>query len=109
MTHLYDWLKKHGFAWGEPGKGVLESHYLNKMEDLTDDAMFPDFHGVNKVSTRIDISKGSNELRIVIKRRVTDKWRDVSTLTFVYDKNGLMSVQNILSMQHFNLISLIKE
>ena len=108
LTHFYDWLKKHDFAWGEPGTGVLESHYLNKMEDLTDDAMFPDFHGVNKVSTRIDIFKESNDLRIVIKRRVTEKWREVSTLTFVYDKNGLASVQNTLSMQHFNLLGMTK-
>ena len=108
LTHFYDWLKKHDFAWGEPGTGVLESHYLNKMEDLTDDAMFPDFHGVNKVSTRIDIFKESNDLRIVIKRRVTEKWREVSTLTFVYDKDGLTSVQNTLSMQHFNLLGLTK-
>ncbi len=109
LTHFYDWLKKHNFAWGEPGTGVRESHYLNKMEDLTDDPMFPDFHGINKVSTRIDIFKESKDLRIIIKRRVTDKWRDVTTLTFVYDKNGLTSVQSILSMQHFNLISMVKE
>lgn len=108
LTHLYDWLKKHDFAWGEPGTGVLESHYLNKMEDLTDDPMFPDFHGVNKVSTRIDIFKEANDLRIVIKRRVTDKWREVTALTFFYDQNGLTSIQSTLSMQHFNLLGMAK-
>ena len=108
LKHLYDWLAKHNFAWGEPGTGVRESHYLNKMEDVTDDPMFPDFHGVNKVSTRIDIFKESSDLRIVIKRRIGDKWREVNTLTFAYDTNGLTSVQSILSMQYYNLISLSK-
>jgi len=108
LQHLYDWLAKHNFTWGEPGTGVRESHYLNKMEDVTDDTLFPDFHGINKVSTRIDIFKESNDLRIVIKRRISDKWREVNTLTFVYDTNGLTSVQSILSMQHYNLISLSK-
>ncbi len=105
LKHLYDWLKKHDFAWGEPGTGVRESHYLNKMEDVTDDAMFPDFHGVNKVSTRIDIIKESDRLRIVIKRRITDSWKEQNSLTFMYDKEGLVSIQSLLSMQHFHLIS----
>ena len=108
LKHFYEWLAKHDFAWGEPGTGVRESHYLNKMEDVTDDPMFPDFHGVNKVSTRIDIFKESNDLRIVIKRRISDKWRDVNSLTFVYNTEGLTSAQSTLSMQHFNLISLSK-
>ena len=106
LKHLYEWLTKHNFTWGEPGTGVRESHYLNKMEDVTDDTMFPDFHGVNKVSTRIDIFKEANELRIVIKRRITDSWREVSTLTFVYGKDGLEEAQNVLSMQHFNLLGM---
>jgi hypothetical protein len=106
LEHLYNWLSKHGFEWGEPGTGVRESHYLNKMEDVTDDPLFPDFHGNNKVSTRIDIFKESNRLRIVLKRRIEGNWREFSTLTFVYDKDGLTSIQNTLSMQHFNLISL---
>ncbi len=108
LEHLYNWLKKHGFAWGEPGTGVLESHYLNKMEDVTDDPLFPDFHGTNKVSTRIDIFKESDKLRIVIKRRISDTWRELSTLTFEYNTDGLVSIQNVLSMQHFRLISLNK-
>ncbi len=106
LEHLYNWLTKHNFAWGEPGTGVLESHYLNKMEDVTDDPLFPDFHGINKVSTRIDIFKESNKLKIVVKRRISDNWRELSTLTFAYNTEGLLSIQNVLSMQHFRLISL---
>ncbi len=109
LEHLYEWLKKHGFVWGEPGTGVRESHYLNKMEDVTDDPLFPDVHGVNKVSTRIDIFKESDNLRIVLKRRVTDSWRNFSEFTFMYNKEGLVSIQSMLSMQHFHLISTIKD
>ena len=108
LEHLYAWLSKHGFEWGEPGTGVRESHYLNKMEDVTDDPLFPDFHGVHKVSTRIDIFKESDKLRIVIKRRITDNWREFNDLTFVYDTDGLASIQEMLSMQHFHLISMTK-
>ena len=105
LNHLYDWLKKHDFEWGEPGSGVRESHYLNKMEDVTDDAMFPKHHGVNKVSTRIDIIKESDDVKIVLKRRITGSWLNYSDETFSYTKEGLLSIQNKLSMQFFRLIS----
>ncbi len=105
LEHLYDWLSKHGFEWGEPGTGVLESHYLNKMEDVTDDPLFPDYHGINKVSTRIDIFKEPLKLRIVLKRRITGSWSDYSQHEFAYTKEGLQTIQTILSMQHFRLIS----
>ena len=109
LEHLYEWLKKHGFEWGEPGTGVRESHYLNKMEDVTDDPLFPDVHGINKISTRIDIFKESDNLHIILKRRATDSWRDFSDFTFAYNKEGLVSIQSMLSMQHFNLISMSKD
>ncbi|MEN8146301.1 MAG: hypothetical protein ABFR02_01630 [Campylobacterota bacterium] len=105
LEHLYDWLSKHNFEWGEPGTGVLESHYLNKMEDVTDDPLFPDYHGINKVSTRIDIFKESQKLRIVLKRRITGDWSDYSQHKFAYTQEGLKTIQTILSMQHFRLIS----
>jgi len=105
LEHLYEWLKKHGFEWGEPGTGVRESHYLNKMEDVTDDPLFPDYHGVNKVSTRIDITKESDQLRIALKRRITGKWIDFSQFTFPYTQEGLNTIQTTLSMQHYRLIS----
>ena len=105
LEHLYDWLSKHSFEWGEPGTGVLESHYLNKMEDVTDDPLFPDFHGINKVSTRIDIFKEPQKLRIVLKRRITGNWSDYSQHEFAYTQEGLQTIQTILSMQHFRLIS----
>lgn len=105
LEHLYDWLTKHDFEWGEPGTGVLESHYLNKMEDVTDDPFFPDYHGINKVSTRIDIFKESEKLRIVLKRRITGNWSDYSQHEFPYSLEGLKAIQTILSMQHFRLIT----
>lgn len=105
LEHLYDWLSKHGFEWGEPGTGVLESHYLNQMEDVTDDAFFPDQHGVKKVSTRIDIFKEPNQLRIDLKRRISGNWSDYSQHQFPYTLEGLKTVQSVLSMQHFHLIS----
>ena len=105
LEHLYDWLSKHGFEWGEPGTGVLESHYLNKMEDVTEDPLFPDFHGINKVSTRIDIFKESGKLRIAIKRRISGSWVDYSQQTFMYTQEGLKEIQIKLSMQHYALIS----
>ncbi len=104
LEHLYEWLTKHGFEWGEPGTGVRESHYLNKMEDVTDDPLFPDYHGINKVSTRIDIFKEESQLRIALKRRITGHWIDFSQLEFPYTKDGLTSIQSVLSMQHFRLI-----
>lgn len=105
LEHLYSWLSKHNFEWGEPGTGVRESHYLNKMEDVTDDPLFPDFHGVNKVSTRIDITKEPEQLHIELKRRITGKWIDYSQHTFKYTQEGLKTIQAKLSMQHFALIS----
>lgn len=105
LKHLYDWLAKHSFEWGEPGSGVRESHYLNKMEDVTDDALFPDYHGLQKVSTRIDIFKEPHELRIALKRRIQGKWIDYSHFTFTYDKEGLLSIQKELSMQFYKLLS----
>ncbi|MGB5964142.1 MAG: hypothetical protein WBF77_12010 [Sulfurimonadaceae bacterium] len=105
LEHLYAWLTKHHFEWGEPGTGVLESHYLNKMEDVTDDPLFPDYHGINKVSTRIDIFKESDKLRIALKRRITGQWIDYSQHTFKYTQEGLTTIQAKLSMQHFGLIS----
>ncbi len=105
LDHLYEWLGKHGFDWGEPGTGVRESHYLNKMEDVTDDPLFPDFHGINKVSTRIDIFKESDKLRIALKRRITGSWIDFSQLTFPYTQEGLIEIQTKLSMQHYGLLS----
>ena len=105
LKHLYDWLKKHDFEWGEPGSGVRESHYLNKMEDVTDDEIFPKHHGVNKVSTRIDITKGSDDVKIVLKRRITGSWINYSDETFTYTKDGLLDIQNKLSMQFFRLIT----
>ena len=105
LEHLYDWLSKHNFEWGEPGTGVLESHYLNKMEDVTEDPLFPDFHGLNKVSTRIDIFKESDKLRIAIKRRISGSWVDYSQQTFMYTQEGLKEIQIKLSMQHYALIS----
>ena len=105
LEHLYEWLTKHGFEWGEPGTGVLESHYLNKMEDVTDDVLFPDYHGINKVSTRVDIFKEASKLRIAIKRRISGHWLDYSQQEFPYTKDGLASIQSVLSMQHFRLIS----
>lgn len=104
LEHLYNWLSKHGFEWGEPGTGVLESHYLNKMEDVTDDAFFPDFHGIKKVSTRVDIFKESDKLRIDLKRRITGSWADYSHYAFPYTLEGLKAVQSALSMQHFHLV-----
>ncbi|MDA3947124.1 MAG: hypothetical protein PF439_10655 [Helicobacteraceae bacterium] len=105
LEHLYDWLSKHTFVWGEPGTGVLESHYLNKMEDVTDDPFFPNYHGINKVSTRIDIFKESKKLRIAIKRRISGNWSEYSKYEFPYSQEGLKAIQTILSMQHFRLIS----
>ena len=105
LDHLYEWLTKHEFAWGEPGTGVRESHYLNKMEDVTDDPLFPDFHGINKVSTRIDIFKEPDKLRIALKRRITGSWIAFSELTFPYTQEGLLEIQTKLSMQHYRLLS----
>ena len=105
LKHLYDWLEKHHFEWGEPGSGVRESHYLNKMEDVTDDPLFPEYHGINKVSTRIDIFKESDRLRIALKRRISGKWIDYSQFSFDYTKEGLLSIQTELSMQFYKLLS----
>lgn len=105
LKHLYDWLKKHDFEWGEPGSGVRESHYLNKMEDVTDNPLFPKHHGVNKVSTRIDITKGADDVKVALKRRITGSWIVYSEETFTYTKEGLLDIQNKLSMQFFRLIS----
>ncbi len=104
LEHLYAWLSKHGFEWGEPGTGVLESHYLNRMEDVTDDPFFQDFHGVHKVSTRIDIFKEPTRLRIALKRRISGHWSDYNQHTFPYTQEGLKTIQSVLSMQHFHLI-----
>lgn len=104
LTHLYDWLKRHDFEWGEPGSGVLESHYLNRIEDVSDDPLFPESHGKNKVSTRIDIFKESDRLRIHLKRRITGSWLDFSKHEFPYTKEGLSNIRKILIMEHFRLI-----
>ncbi len=104
LKHLYDWLKKHDFEWGEPGSGVRESHYLNKMEDVTDDPMFAKYHGVNKVSTRIDIAKSSDDVKIVLTRRISGPWANYSEESFSYTKEGLQEIQNKLSMQFFRLM-----
>jgi len=105
LKHLYDWLSKHNFEWGEPGVGVRESHYLNKMEDVTDDELFPQYHGIHKVSTRIDIFKESNMLRIALKRRISGSWIDYSQFSFPYTKEGLRAIQTELSMQFYKLLS----
>lgn len=105
LSHLYDWLTRHDFEWGEPGTGVLESHYLNRMEDVTNDPLFSDYHGKNKVSTRIDIFKEPNQLRIRLKRRIKGSWLDFSQHEFPYTQEGLESIHKILSMEHFRLIA----
>ena len=105
LTHLYDWLKRHDFEWGEPGSGVLESHYLNRIEDVSDDPLFPESHGKNKVSTRIDVFKESNRLRIHLKRRITGSWLDFSRHEFPYTQEGLSNIRKILIMEHFRLIA----
>ena len=105
LTHLYDWLKRHDFEWGEPGSGVLESHYLNRIEDVSDDPLFPESHGKNKVSTRIDVFKESNRLRIHLKRRITGSWLDFSRHEFPYTQEGLSNIRKVLIMEHFRLIA----
>lgn len=105
LLHLYEWLKRHDFEWGEPGTGVKESHYLNRMEDVSDDPLFPEHHGHNKVSTRIDIFKEENQLRIHLKRRITGSWIDFSRHAFPYTKEGLKHIHEVLPMEHFRLIA----
>ena len=105
LAHLYAWLKRHDFVWGEPGTGVKESHYLNRMEDVTGDPLFPEHHGQNKVSTRIDIFKEENQLRIELKRRITGSWIEFSQHVFPYTKEGLKHIHEVLPMEHFRLIA----
>jgi hypothetical protein len=105
LAHLYEWLKRHDFTWGEPGTGVKESHYLNRMEDVTGDLLFPEHHGQNKVSTRIDIFKEENQLRIHLKRRITGSWIDFNQHVFPYTKEGLKHIHEVLAMEYFRLIA----
>lgn len=105
LGHLYEWLKRHDFVWGEPGTGVKESHYLNRMEDVTGDPLFPEHHGQNKVSTRIDIFKEEQQLRIRLKRRITGSWIEFSQHVFPYTKEGLKQIHKLLPMEHFRLIA----
>ena len=105
LAYLYEWLKRHDFEWGEPGTGVKESHYLNRMEDVTDDPLFPEHHGQSKVSTRIDIFKEESQLRIHLKRRITGSWIDFNQHVFPYTKEGLKHIHDVLAMEHFRLIA----
>lgn len=105
LSHLYDWLERHHFEWGEPGSGVLESHYLNRIEDVTDDPFFAEYQGKNKVSTRIDIFKEADKLRVHLKRRITGSWLDFNRHEFPYTQEGLNSIRKVLSMEHFRLIA----
>ena len=104
LKHLYEWLEKQRFEWGAPGSGARESHYLNKMEDVTEDLLFPKHHGINKVSTRIDIFKEPEQLKIILKRRIEGSWINYSEFTFPYTKDGVHAIQETLSMQFNKLL-----